>query len=224
MRKKIAIKALGSSSVEILIYDDIGDGWMGGISANEFAKELAGFGKVTDINVRINSAGGSVFDGVAMYNTLLKHPANVVVDIDGLAASIASIVAMAGDEINMADNALMMIHAPWTVAGGNADALRDQADLLDKISDTLVSTYVKRTGLDSDKVESLVEAETWMTASEAKELGFIDNVTGELKMAAYYDLSKFKNAPADLLAVQDKSNEIKLKIAKMQKTVRCLGL
>lgn len=227
MKKKISIKALSSSAVEVLIYDDIGEGWMGGISAKDFAKELKAFGSPETINVRINSAGGSVFDGVAIYNTLLKNPANVVVHIDGLAASIASIIAMAGDEINMADNAMMMIHDPWTVAGGNAKDLRDQANVLDKIGDTLVSTYAKRTDGDDDAIRKMMSEETWMSAEEAKDFGFVDNITDELKIAAYFDLSKFKNAPNAFVATvtePDKSKEVKLKAARMDAAIKRYGM
>lgn len=227
MKKKISIKALSNSMVEVLIYDDIGDGWMGGISAKDFAGELKEFGEPEKINVRINSAGGSVFDGVAIYNTLLKHQAKIIVDVDGLAASIASIIMMAGDEINMADNALIMIHDPWTVAAGNADDLRDQADVLEKIGDTLVGTYVSRTGQETDKIKTMMADETWMSATEAKELGFVDNITEELKLAAHFDLSKFKNAPEDFIARTETPEEnkgLKLKLARMEKTLKQYGL
>ena len=105
------IKCKGTMA-DILIYEDIGDGWLGGISAKTFADELKKLKNLTQLNVRINSPGGAVFDGLAIYNTLKKHKANVTVSIDGLAASIASVIAMAGDQITMAENALMMIHDP----------------------------------------------------------------------------------------------------------------
>lgn len=182
-RKGYRISAKAKSA-EILIYDDIGEGWFGGISAKQFAEDIKKLPKVDEINVRINSAGGSVFEGEAMFNTLKRQEARIVVDIDGLAASIASIVAMAGDEINMAENAFFMIHDPWVMAMGNAEELRAQADLMDKVQNKLRDTYIGRTGIENSVIEEMMANETWMTAEEALEFGFIDNVTSELKMAA----------------------------------------
>lgn len=197
----LEIKAKADKTAEVYIYDDIGEGWLGGISAKHFADEIKKLGAMNTINVRINSGGGSVFDGTAMYNTLVRNSARVVVDVDGLAASIASIIAMAGDEIRMASNAFMMIHDPWIVAGGSAEDLRKQADLLDKARDVLIDTYVAQTGQDNDKVSELMHAETWMTADEARELGFIHSISDELDMAASIDTSKhkYRNVPAALL-------------------------
>ena len=206
MKKKpinIQIKNKGNKSAEVLIYDTIGAGWMGGISAKDFAKELKSLGTLDTINVRINSEGGSVFDGIAIYNTLLSNKASVTVHIDGLAASIASIIAMAGDTIKMANNALFMIHDPWTFAMGSANELREQADLLDKVRDQLVTTYVSRSSIDADTVSNLMADETWMSADEALDHGLIDEVTEELKMAACIHRERFKNAPESLIDIED---------------------
>ena len=188
----------GNKKAEVLIYEDIGDGWMGGLSAKRFADDLNALGKLSEINVRINSPGGSVFDGVAIYNTLRKNGAQIIVDIDGLAASIASVIAMAGDVVNMADNALLMIHDPWGVFAGNADDLRQQADLLDTVQGTLVDTYMKRATASREDIQQMMHDETWMTAEEALGHGLIDSVTDEVKMAAHFDLAryKFKHVPA----------------------------
>jgi len=197
-----------NKKAEIFIYEDIGEGWLGGLSAKRFNDELNAIGKMDTINVRINSDGGSVFDGNAIYNSLRKNQARIEIDIDGIAASIASIIAMAGDEIRIADNGFMMIHDPWILTGGSANDLREQADLLDKVRDTLVDTYVRRTGITDNIVSELMAAETWMNATEAKELGFVDTVTGELAMAAHIDIKKFKNPPQALIepAAQPKSH------------------
>jgi ATP-dependent Clp protease protease subunit len=193
---RFEIKAKGKDAAEVLIYEDIGEGWFGGVSAKGFADDLKALGDgIKTINVRINSAGGSVFDGVAIYNTLRKHGARIEVDIDGMALSIASVIAMAGDEIRMAENALFMIHDPWTMTWGNAGELREQADLLDKIKGTLVDTYVARSGRSAAEVSDWMAAETWMTAQEAQERGFVNSITGALKMAAKFDASRFKNPP-----------------------------
>ena len=186
----------GNKKAEVLIYEDIGDGWMGGLSAKRFADELNALGKLSEINVRINSPGGSVFDGVAIYNTLRNNGARIIVDIDGLAASISSVIAMAGHEINMAANALFMIHDPWGVFAGNADDLRTQAELLDKVQGTLVDTYMNKATASRADVEQMMKDETWMTAAEAAAHGFIDSVTDEIQMAAHFDLKRFKHPPA----------------------------
>ena len=204
----IQIQNKGNKTAEVLIYDTIGAGWMGGISAQDFAKELKALGTLDTINVRINSEGGSVFDGIAIYNTLLSNKATITVDIDGLAASIASIIAMAGDTIRMANNALFMIHDPWTFAMGSADELRDQADLLDKVRDQLVTTYVSRSRIDAEKVSALMADETWMSSQEALDHGLIDEITEEIKMAACVHRERFKNAPESLIDINDSGSTI----------------
>ncbi|MCK5445919.1 MAG: Clp protease ClpP [Rhodospirillaceae bacterium] len=186
------------NSAEITIYDDIGAGWFGGISADDFAKDLKALGKVDTLNVYINSGGGNVFAGLAIHNTLKRNPAKVVVNVDGLAASIASIVAMTGDEIIMAENAFMMIHDPWSVAAGSADDMRDMADTMDKVRGQLLDTYVKRSSADETVISDMMSAETWLTASEAQEFGLADTVGEPLQIAAYVDkslLEKFKQVP-----------------------------
>lgn len=192
--KKFKIEAKGKNA-EIWIYDDIGDTWIGGISAKQFADELKDAGKVDTINVYINSSGGSIMDGLAIYNTLKRHKARKIVEIDGFAVSIASLVAMSGDEIRMAENGMIMIHNPWIVTSGTADELREQADAMDKIKGGMVGTYQKKSGQDEGLIAEMMDAETWMTADEALEMGFIDEITAEQKIAACFDFKKFKNAP-----------------------------
>ena len=202
----LKIQAKGNKTAEILIYDDIGDDYYGGVSAKSFARDLVALGDLTDIVLRINSAGGNVFDGVAIYNTLARHPAKITVDIDGMALSIASVIAMAGDTIRMADNAMLMIHDPWGFAVGNALQLREQADLMDNIKTNLVGTYAKKTAMAHDALSDMMSAETWMTADEALAFGFIDQVTDAKheKLAAHFDPKRFKNTPKDFLqAVSD---------------------
>ncbi len=207
-RKGYQIKAK-SNSAEILIYEEIGDGWLGGISAKQFAEDMKGI-KASDINVRINSEGGSVFDGHAIYNTLRNHGARITVDIDGLAASIASIIAMAGDEIRMAENGFLMIHDPWVVAAGTADELRSQAEVMDKVQEKLVNTYVKRTGGDAEQIAQWMADETWMNAEEALERGFVDSITEETRMAAsIHHADRYKHAPENLIDHRPKSDIVK---------------
>lgn len=184
---------------EIYLYDIIGSGWFGGISAKQFATDLKGLGSVKTIDLRINSDGGDVFDGRTMYSLLAEHSARIVVHVDGLAASIASLIAMAGDEIRMADGSFMMIHNAWGVAIGDAAEMRRMSDLLTSVSATLIDTYAARTQSEADKVKTWMDAETWMTAAEAKERGFCDVMDEPVKAAASVsDPSRFKNLPAVL--------------------------
>lgn len=195
--KRYEMKAAGKKA-DIYIYEDIGEGWFGGLSAKRFADDLNKLGAVDEIIVHMNSAGGNVFDGVAIYNTLKKHRARVVMEIDGLAASIASIIAMAGDEIRMASNGFMMIHDPWIMTSGSADELREQADIMDKIKETLVDTYCARSKCDREKMAALMKDETWMSAQEAMDLGLVDSLTDPMQIAACAgerELSRFKRAP-----------------------------
>lgn len=188
------IKNAGSKSADVYIYDEIGF-W--GTEAREFVSRINGL-DVEQINLHINSPGGSVFEGVTIYNALKQHKAKVAVYIDGLAASIASVIAMAGDTIEIASNAMVMIHKPTVVMWGQADDLRKEADLLDKIEDTIIDTYVARTNGDRDQIATWIEEETWFNADEALENGFADT-KGEAKKAAAsvakWDLSLFDNAP-----------------------------
>lgn len=213
------IKAKGKKKAEVYIYEDIGDGWLGGISAKAFADQLNALGDLDEINVRINSAGGSVFDGFAIYNTLIKNSATIIVDVDGLAASIASIIAMAGDEVNMSSNALMMIHDPWIVASGSAGDLRKQADLLDTVRGQLLATYVNRTDGDESVISGMMTEETWMTSEEALGHGFIDSISDEIKIAAKVDQTKFKNVPKALIEDQIDAKNKNLEVDLPSKSV-----
>lgn len=181
---------------EILIYEQIGEDWFGGgISAKRFADDLKALGDIKTLNVRINSPGGSVFDGTTIYNQLVQHKATVNVFIDGIAASAASYVAMAGDTIKIAENGLFMIHNAWGITIGNAADMRKQAEVLDKIDSTIVTTYKKRTKQSEDKLKDWMAAETWFTGAEAVENGFADAIMEAKTTENSFDLSIFKNAP-----------------------------
>lgn len=200
-RNWFQIKAEGHTA-EILIYDFIGEDWFGdGVTAKKMLAELADLKDVTEINVRINSPGGDVFDGIAIHNAFQRHPATVNVHIDGLAASIASVIAMAGDTIIMAENALMMIHNPHGFAMGEAADMRKTADLLDKAKESLVNTYLSRAGDAQDRagLEKLMDEETWFTAEEAVDAGLADTVGNAVKIAAHFDM-----APLNYAHVPDK--------------------
>lgn len=195
------IKAKGKKA-EIYIYEDIGAGWFGGISASDFKDQLKELGNVEEINVRINSIGGEVFDGLAIYNLLNAHKATITIDIDGVALSIASIIAMAGDTVNMAENAMFMIHDPWGMVAGTAGEMREYSHLLDQVRESLLGVYDARTGtrLERDEISDYMHAETWFNAADALELGFVDSVTDNLALAASGDLQryKYKHKPKDL--------------------------
>lgn len=183
-------------TAEVLLYEDIG-GWFG-ITADSFIKEIKQLKDISTINLRINSNGGNVFDGLSIYNYLKAHKARVEVDVDGLAASIASIIAMAGDEVRMADNAWMMIHDPWIVTGGTSDELRKTADTMDGIRTSLLETYMKRATVSEDEISSMMREETWLNASDAASIGLADRVTEELAIAAHVHKGWFKRPPESL--------------------------
>lgn len=204
-RKAWKMQAAAGDRGEVTIYDVIGDPW-DGTTAKGFAADLKGLGAVRDLDVYVNSPGGYVFDAVAIYNQLVRHRARVTMNIDGLAASAASVIAMAGNQINIALNGMMMIHDPWVFAMGSAPDLRRQADMLDNVRGTILDTYVARTGGDEGEISEMMAEETWFGAEDAVRLGFADEITGEvdLAQAAAFDLSKFDRAPERLIkAIKD---------------------
>ncbi len=156
---------------------------------------------MAELTVRINSPGGSVFDGVAIYNALKRHRAKVTVWVDGIAASIASMIAMAGDEVVMPENAMLVLHYPSGLVAGTATDMRATADALDKMAAAMVAAYRDKSGAGDTEIEALMAAETWLSAEEAVELGLADRVEAPVRMAAHFDLSQFRNAPPQLAAV-----------------------
>lgn len=185
---------------EIWLYDQVGASWFSdGVTAKSFQKDLAALGKVTTINLHINSPGGDVFDGFAIYNQLAQHPARIEVDIDGVAASIASIIAMAGDEIRIAKNAQMMIHNPRGFAAGDEGEMQRVAALLRNVKANLVDTYRDRTGNTAEKLAAWMDEETWFSAAAAVEHGFATAVTKETAVSACFGLmGDFRNVPEAL--------------------------
>ena len=169
-----------SGEVELSLYDEIG---AFGIGAKQFIAELKEY-KDQHIHLRINSPGGEIVEGSAIYNALSRHPGGVTVHIDALAASMASVIAMAGNPVYMADNALLMIHNPLTLAAGEAEDLRKQADLLDTMKSNLIRAYKKKTGMEEKDIAKLMDEETWLDATEAAALGFIDAIEDGIPAAA----------------------------------------
>lgn len=174
------LKFLNKSSTEadIIMYAAIGKAsWFDDgdsmISAKQFSDQMKALpDTVTTLNVRINSPGGDVFDGIAIYNRLKQFKGKKVVHIDGLAASIASIIALAGDEIIIGEGALYMIHLPWTYAMGNRMDLDNTVNSLISIEDQMIGIYSKASGMAKGEVRTMLEKETWMDADEAIEAGF----------------------------------------------------
>jgi ATP-dependent protease ClpP protease subunit len=182
----------GNDHAEILIYDRIGSGFFNeGVEAKTFVRDLSTLTAQT-ITLRVNSPGGSVFDGQAIAAAISRHPATVTAYIDGLAASIATVIALAADRVIMNDNALFMIHDPRLGVDGSADDMRSAAALLDKVTDSLVTTYTAKTGMPDADIRAAMAAETWYTAAEAFDAGFVDQVNFVAgKAAASFDLAPY---------------------------------
>lgn len=175
------MQASADNDADIYIYDEIGY-W--GVTARQFVNELKALGDVTHINLYINSPGGDVFDGIAIFNALKHHGAAITVRIDGLAASMASVIAMVGNPVIMPENTMMMVHKPWGVAGGDANDMRDYADLLDKVESVLIPAYAQKTGKSAEEIAAMLEDETWMDGNECVALGFADQVAPSLQAMA----------------------------------------
>ncbi len=189
-----------SADVEIFLYDHIVSSeeeaeWWGGVAPESFVKAVYAVDSKATIHLRVNSPGGSVFAARAMEQALRGHKGKVIVHIDGLAASAATFIAMAGDEVVMAKGAMFMIHKAWTGMWGNSEDLRKEADLLDKIDGTLAETYADKTGKGQDEISAWMAAETWFTAQEALDAGFADSIAEQDAKASAWNLSAYANAP-----------------------------
>ncbi len=184
---------------EISIFDEIG---AFGISAKSFLADLQRIPADHTIVLKIHSPGGEVFDGNAIA-TALQRRGNVEVQIEGIAASMATLISLAGAPVKMAANGFYMIHNPWGMAMGDAAELRDQAALLDKIRANMVSAYAAKSGQSPEQITEWMDAETWFSATEAEAAGFVDEVTDEIRIAASANrphlLAKYRNTPAALL-------------------------
>ncbi len=186
------VRAAGGATI-IEFYDEVG---AYGISAKAFSDKL----KATagDIVLKVNSPGGDVFDGIAIHNDLVAHAGKVRVEITGVAASAASIIAMAGDEIAIAENSFVMVHNSWGLTIGNRHDHAETEDLLGQIDQALAATYAARTGLSVAACAAMMDAETWLAGADAKVKGFADEILGAADPAARFDLSVYGRAPAGL--------------------------
>src|SRR5581483_6004115 len=186
--------AINASAARISLHSDIE---MGVTNAADFSKQIDTI-KSNTIHIWINSNARDVPTGFAIYNMLARHKARKIVTIEGLAASMASVIAMAGDEIIMPENSMMMIHNPWGSVAGGPDQIASFGEALKTMQANIVAAYRKRTKLSEDKIQKMMDAETWLSAGEAKKLGFADKVEGALDMAAStrdMDLRRFARVP-----------------------------
>lgn len=181
---------------ELFIYDDIGPDWLGMVSAKSVLRELDQI--AGDVTVRINSPGGDVNEAMAIYNALSRRE-GVTVEIDGIAASAASYIAMAGKTIRIAENAMIMIHNPWTFAMGDANELRKTAGVLDKYGQGIVDVYAARSGQEKKDVAKKMDDESWFTAAQAVEYGLADEIGQPLNVSASVAPGRFKNSPSNMV-------------------------
>jgi ATP-dependent Clp protease protease subunit len=193
-----------ASGTEVLIYDEIG---AYGVTAKGFLAELGELPDDAAIDLRLNSPGGSVFDAVAIYNALKRHAGEITVWIDGIAASAASYIAMAGDTIFMPENAFLMIHDPSGLVMGTAEDMRSTAEALDKVKGCLIQGYAAKSGKPDDEIATLMAAETWLDATDALDLGFIDRIAAPVKLAASFDVARFRNAPPEVVEAASELDE-----------------
>lgn len=201
-------------SADLYLYIQIAS-WGGGCyahSAQSFKQELDALGNIKSLNVYINSPGGDVFEGNAIYNMLKRFKADVNVYVDGVAASIASVIAMSGKTVNMPKNSMLMIHNAWTYVEGNSDDLRKMANTLDKVNTSIRQAYLSKAGdkLDEETLIKLMDATTWLTAQECYDYGLCDNLLDEVNIAACVkgmDFKAYKNVPKALIVKNEEPPE-----------------
>lgn len=197
-KSPLRVEANGDAGMATMyLYDEIGPAYYGLIDAASVISALAQFNGLP-INLRINSPGGDVFEAFAMYNALQRHNAPITVDIDALCASAATLPALAGDKCRIAENAMFMVHNACTIGMGNAADLRKTADTLDQVDGNIAATYAAKTKLPLETLNPMMAAETWMTAADAVEKGFCDEIGQALNVAASLGARRFKNLPAQL--------------------------
>ncbi len=160
--------------LELDLYGIVGDEWGDGINAKKVVALLRNAADAEEIVVRINSMGGVVWDGTAIFDALTDHPGKVLVKIDGIAASAASVIAMAGDRIEMGEGAFLMVHQPWGFAVGDKEDMLKTAEILEKVEGEIVGIYARRSGQDAETARDWVRNETWFTGAEAVEAGLAD--------------------------------------------------
>ncbi len=197
-REWFRVSAKKGKAAEVLIYDEIGAGFFGGgVAAADMIKQLQGLKLESgdELTVRINSPGGNMFEGFAIHNYLRTSKAEVVVRIDGVAASAASMIAMAGDRVEMPENAMLFIHNPWMYVAGDAAVMRKTADDLDQMRDSAATTYLRKAGakLTRPDLIAMLDAETWLSAEDSVKYGLADKVDEPVRAAALaqFDFEKY---------------------------------
>ena len=196
-----------ADNVELNIFCEIGEDFFGnGLSFKEFAEELKQYDDRA-LTINIDSCGGSVFDGVAMANAIKQRKNKTICNIYSICASIATHIACACDEVNCFENSIYMIHLASCGIFGNKEEMRKQIEILDKIDNILAEAYVNKTGMAKEDILKAMSEETWLTAQEAKDMGFVDNILDRQSAVAQADLSKYqnvyKNIPSELLKKQE---------------------
>ena len=210
--KVVAAKNADEES-EILIFDYVGYPYN---DPREFIQALSEMGNVT---IRINSPGGDVFDGMVLVNAIASHKGIVTTRVEGLAASMASVIAVSGKKVQAYDNTMLMIHNAWTFAMGNQYEMRDTADLLEKIDSNILDAYQNKSKKGKKAIAEMMKATSWMTAKEAKDNGFIDEIVTGKSVKAEFNLSIFANLP-DEFKVEDDPTDKKLTERELEQAIR----
>lgn len=219
VRPWFRVQAKKDSGGEVFIYDEIGAGFFGGgVAAADLIQEIKALnlGAESELTVRINSPGGNMFEGFAIHNYLRTVKAKVVVRVDGVAASAASMIAMAGDRIEMPENAMLFIHNPWMMVAGDAQVMRKAAEDLDQMRESAAATYLRRAGdkLTKAKLIEMLDAETWLSAEDSVKHGLADVVDEPVRAAAMFDFSKYGLPVPKALAKDTSAARARLKILK----------
>jgi ATP-dependent protease ClpP protease subunit len=196
---RILGKSADGKETEIEIMEEIG---MWGITAKDFRNSIKRLGEKEPLHVHINSDGGDILEGNEIYNTLRDHKGPVRVSVGAIAASMASVIAMSGKPLSIAENGFMMIHNPWTIAMGDAEEMRKNAETMDKMKAGIIAAYRQKSNLSDDDISALMDDETWMTADEALEKGFVDSIDKFEESAKNFNLSKFRNSAKFLSRLQ----------------------
>ncbi|MBX2852384.1 MAG: Clp protease ClpP [Phycisphaeraceae bacterium] len=207
------VRNLGNGKAAIYIYDDIGPSWAGMIGAETVRDELADLGSVAEIDLHINSRGGSVAEATAIYNIIKGHTAKVVAWIDGIAASSAGWVAMAGDVVKIAENGYLMLHDPTNLVSGDAEELRKAADVLDQTKGSIARTFASRTGVSQGVIENMMTSETWLVGSDAVSQGFADELSPNKAINCSGDFDCFTNTPTSARRLAGQRNRAGLNAA-----------
>ena len=207
----LRVNQIDEERAEVFIYGDIGGYWEDSVNADTFSKELSLI-DVPYIDARVNSGGGYIFEGITIYNALARHLAHVTMHIEGIAASIASVITMAGDKILIYEGSRDMIHKPSSFAGGSADDLRKEAEVLDALESDIIDLYQARTGKSRAKLTEWIAAETWFSARDAVKNGFADEMVPAKKknvLAKSAMMNFYQNAPQDIIDQENSIPEIR---------------